>query len=390
MDKALDRKQDDQKLIVGRHYKEIDGLRAMAVILVIVFHSALIASLNVEAPESGVLRFYYEITRAGWCGVDLFFVISGFLITGILMDTAYRENCFKYFYIRRTVRIFPLYYMVLIFGFVFLLPFFGNADFDTRDALYFLYLQNWFKLMGYNSEVFFDHFWSLAVEEQFYLVWPALFVFAFRKSLAVPLCVGLIVFAVLLRAYLVMQGQYEISYTMTITRIDGLVLGALLAYVLRQKAEWDGLNQLFKMLVGFPLAGICLLAFVNGGLYGQDHYVLMYGLFLFALMFTGLIGWTVTADKDHWFMRFLRLKFMLEIGRVSYGIYVYHWLVMCSLYPFAFLDRWSFMGNHLFMLFFGGGVTYVLAWLSFKYFEKPMLKLKDIYANYNEATPKVR
>ncbi len=378
--------ESDKQLVVGRHYRELDGLRALAALLVLYFHSSLI----VDKPEDGLLLYYHKLTMVGWCGVDLFFVISGFLITGILMDTAKRKNCFRYFYIRRAVRIFPLYYMVLLVSFVGFSAYYPDYQVGSREVYYLLYLQNWFKLIGFNDVVYFNHFWSLAVEEQFYLVWPAVFVLAYRRSFAVPLCIILIVACVLLRAYLVSQGYYEISYTITITRIDGLVLGGLLAYVLRHNNNWVHFPSLFKLLMITSFVGVCLVAFVNGGLFGQDHYVLMYGLFLFALMFTGLIGWTVTADKNHWFMKFLRMNFMSEIGRVSYGIYVYHWFIMLIFVQFDFLDGNSYLFNHLFMLFVGGGLTYGLSWLSFKYFEKPMLKLKDVYADYNKETPKVR
>ncbi len=377
-------KTQDNKLIVGKYYSELDGLRAIAVILVVMVHSSIIGTFKAGEPEGFFLSYYYEFTRVGWCGVDLFFVLSGFLITGILMDTAHKKNCFKYFYIRRTVRIFPLYYMTLFLCFIFLSFSYETYAFGTRYFMYFLYLQNWFGVLPYGHIPYFDHFWSLAVEEQFYLVWPALFLFALKRSWVVPLCICLVVFSILLRAYLVLDGHPEIAYTITLTRMDSLVLGALLAYYLRQKPHAFSYNKVFVYFILVSSFFIGVVAFINGSLYGIQNNVIIYGLIWFSLLFTGIVGWTVTADPKSIFMRFLRLKFLTDIGRVSYGVYVFHGIIMTAIHPLAFFDDKSYLFVHIFFFTVCGGASYLLALVSFKYYEKPMLKLKDIYANYDK------
>jgi len=162
--------------IVGRKLQSLDGLRAIAIILVFLCHMQYhIPPVNLPAV---VLRAYVS---QGWMGVDLFFVLSGFLITGILLDTREARNYFRGFYLRRILRIFPLYYLVLI-AVIFAGIRLNNPAFTTKLPLpadrwlYFCYLTNWLALWkahwGLHYVNYLAHFWSLAVEEQFYLVWP--------------------------------------------------------------------------------------------------------------------------------------------------------------------------------------------------------------------------
>src|SRR5208282_3024374 len=174
--------------IVGRKLQSLDGLRATAIILVFFCHTKhLIPLVN---PFTFYLSWY---AGQGWMGVDLFFVLSGFLITGILLDTQQASNYFAGFYARRVLRIFPLYYLVLTTVIIL-----GNLIHSPRVTatlplpedrwLYFCYMTNWLGLWkghwGTNYVNYLAHFWSLAVEEQFYLVWP-LIVWLVR-SRAVP------------------------------------------------------------------------------------------------------------------------------------------------------------------------------------------------------------
>src|SRR5208337_5027606 len=157
----------------GNKLHSLDGLRAIAIILVFFHH--LKGLIPVTSLPVYYLRWYVGL---GWMGVDLFFVISGFLITGILMDTRTAGNYFSGFYARRILRIFPVYYLLLISVIVAetLLnnPRVTNSLPLPADRwLYFCYLMNWLKLWkGQYGENYLGHCWSLAVEEQFYLVWP--------------------------------------------------------------------------------------------------------------------------------------------------------------------------------------------------------------------------
>src|SRR5690625_4685275 len=174
-----------------QYVKELDGVRGVAILLVILFHC-----------------FPSPLTGLGWIGVDLFFVLSGFLITGILIDSKGNKRYYSNFIGRRILRIFPLYYLVL-FIMLFLLPLIGrgfssgsNYSFYLRHQGWFWsYLQNWlFSFHGFPKNLILSHFWSLGVEEQFYLVWPFLVLLLPKKLLlksSIFLCMTAIIFRML-------------------------------------------------------------------------------------------------------------------------------------------------------------------------------------------------
>lgn len=377
--------QPKDRMVVGRYYPEIDGLRALAVLMVIYFHSSLMVGPERTTADAATgwdaARLYYEFTMIGWCGVDLFFVISGFLITGILMDTAHQKNCFKNFYIRRTLRIFPLYYGVLIVCFFLFVLVYGSS-FTLRYGLYFLYLQNWFSVFGYEYILYFDHFWSLAIEEQFYIFWPVLFVWAYRRGAVEPVLVFLLAVSFFLRFILAAKGELEMAFSITPARLDGLLLGAGLAFLLSKREDTKRMNALFVRGIAVSLAVVCVLALLNGNLWGRDREVLMFGLLPVSVFFASFMGWVITVRESHWIRRNLRRRFLREIGKVSYGMYVYHWLIMCLIVQTDIMDWYGFSFNHPFLLLTAAPFSFITAWISFRLFEKPLLRLKDVYARY--------
>src|SRR5580698_6867484 len=167
-----------------KRIRQLDSVRGLAVLLVLVHNTDIYPSLHLGL-----------ITNAGWSGVDLFFVLSGFLITGILIDTKEAQNYFSSFYARRMLRIFPLYYAVLTLLVIVAL--------HPTQIYYYLYLSNWLILLkdGWQPNVA-GHFWSLAVEEQFYLIWP-LCVWLLPKRYRLRFTLAGCVFALMLRLGLV-------------------------------------------------------------------------------------------------------------------------------------------------------------------------------------------
>ena len=160
--------------ISNPHIPALDGIRGLAILLVLLCHFPLYGDMQ---PTIFIDKLFYAMTRAGWCGVDLFFVLSGFLITGILYDAKGSRFFFRNFYMRRCLRIFPLYYGVLAVFFVivpFVLPLGRNYELFLKDqAWYWSYLTNIkIAIEGWPKFYALAHFWSLAVEEQFYFVWP--------------------------------------------------------------------------------------------------------------------------------------------------------------------------------------------------------------------------
>lgn len=216
------------------HIPALDGLRGLAILVVMVGH--FMASVHSTTRVTWVVR---QTTDAGWIGVDLFFVLSGFLITGILLDAKGDRHYFRNFYARRTLRIFPLYYGVLLLTCV-VLPLLFDKPVYRKQGWLWAYAQNVYPLLRHRPFSMpsqlgfqFSHFWSLAVEEHFYLVWPLVVLVANRKCL-LRIAAGLIVVAAGLRlTFLACDAPWELLYKTTFLRMDALAAGAWVAVAVR-------------------------------------------------------------------------------------------------------------------------------------------------------------
>lgn len=349
------------------HYPALDGLRGLAILLVVVYHN--FGFINV---------FFF-----GWLGVDLFFVLSGFLITDILLKTVGKKGYLKNFYIRRVLRIFPLYYLCLIL-FLIVLP----QTTIQLDVQYYVdhqvwlwtYLQNWiytFQSPGQTNAL--NHLWSLAVEEQFYLLWP-LAVLIIRKPGYLLLFISLVLVAVLGLRLLVWMNQIsDLAYfnLYTFTRIDGLCIGCMIALLQRVKSNFLEKN---KAIIVLCFAGLNFgFFFVNRRYQFSFPYLAFAGYTTFAMMFGLLVNEAVTRQSKLINLLFNNplLKFF---GKISYGFYVFHWPVYLFLFPYL-LPWISKLTNGTLVQFLVSVVAtiaaIVISWLSYQYFEKYFLKLKD-------------
>lgn len=290
----------------------LDGVRGVAILLVLVMHSLYIG------PLFGLDVMAHPYARAawlGWSGVDVFFVLSGFLITGILVRSKGRPHYFRNFYARRSLRIFPLYYLVVCL-LLFVLPNRGFADGDVVPHL--LYYQNFLYAFPPGAhDAALEVTWSLAIEEQFYLLWPLLVWLLSLRGLRV-LCVGAIVGAIGLRIWLVGQGL-ERTHFLTPCRLDTLAAGALLA-VTPKPAAWFG-------WVAAPLGvvGLVWTASACGMSLPIAPAMQQVGLVCTLLMGVGVLTLARSSTR---LQPVFGLAALRLLGKYSYCIYLTHMLVI--------------------------------------------------------------
>ncbi len=306
------------------HIPGLDGLRGVAILLV------LVHMLNLLEAEHGMPAWVFSrISQIGWTGVQLFFVLSGFLITGILLDTQRSKKYFSAFYGRRTLRIFPLYFSVLTLAFV-ILPWLGSvppsvATDQHHQIWLWTYLSNWAAIFDQGSKAF-PHFWSLAVEEQFYLVWPLL-VRSRSTEQCLRFCLGVAALALALRCVLAGAGvSDDLIYENSFCRMDALALGGAAAAAVRIPAwnarllamhdrclVWAGMLGLFGLLV--------TRGFWTGTLVG-----ITVGYTIVALTGTLLLIAIVGAEASggSGWVRIFRWRPLRAMGKYSYAIYIFH------------------------------------------------------------------
>jgi peptidoglycan/LPS O-acetylase OafA/YrhL len=354
--------------VVGERERErgfmpqLDGLRAFAVGAVLVHHLL----------DPALLPAVPFLPTPGLLGVRLFFVLSGFLITGLLVRARDAIDCgsqsrggvLRQFYLRRTLRIFPLYYLVLLVALLF-------GDADTRAQL------PWLATYTYNFRVAsqgwfpgcFAHFWSLCVEEQFYLVWPWIIVFAPRRRWT-AIAVAMIAVAPLYRAVaFALDVNIVAFYALTPSSFDALGVGALLAVVTRGQPASGALERRLRWsALPLGIAGLVLIA-------GSVALTAALGELLVAFVFVWLI-----AGASRGFggvgRAVLEARPILYLGKISYGIYVYHLLVPEFAGPLldALSLRMPYKSPSAFFVY--ATLTVVIASASWWCFERPINALK--------------
>jgi peptidoglycan/LPS O-acetylase OafA/YrhL len=304
----------------ARKLASLDGIRGLAILAVMLHHGAWRFPLW-NHPAQAVAWLLY----LGWSGVDLFFVLSGFLITGILLDSRGALNYFRSFYARRALRIFPLYYVFLSAAFVFF-PVVVTADWMPVNGdrwLYFCYLTNWEVLWkGPWRHTVMAHLWSLAVEEQFYFCWP-LVVWMLRPRTLLPTLLAGEAAVICGRIWWVLgHGPSEAVAIATVTRMDGLLLGAVCAVLVRRCVFPE------RVLRALPVAGMCgLWLFIAGSLANRnpDRFAQLAGFPLLAASFAAFVLYAALTDgKPGAVQKFLSLPALTNTGKYAYGLYIYH------------------------------------------------------------------
>ena len=368
----------------GAHLPALDGLRGLAVMMVVAFH----VFQGEPAPAQTIPRLLHMTTRLGQTGVDLFFVLSGFLITGILFDTKGSTRYFRNFYGRRTVRIFPLYYGVLFAVLIVLPRVFGTAGVDIHPAWFWTYTVNLPMSFGIEPNTI-GHFWTLAIEEQFYLLWPAV-VFAFGRTALMRISLGCIAGALVCRVLAESLGVSSFSFTLC--RLDSLTLGAWLALAARGPAgarNWGKIALGAMLAMGLVMAPLYVLK--SGG---GDARVQVVKYTIIAGFHGAVLVLAFTAAPASWTGRFFTLAPLRSLGRYSYGIYVYHIFAIQALegrLTAAWLGTLGVPTAAASWARFGAIAAGAIAaaWLSWHLFEKRFLVLKK-YFEYAEPKANVR
>ncbi len=377
----------------GAHIPALDGVRGLAILLVILFLHTLMR------PETLLDRVYVNLARLGWSGVDLFFVLSGFLITGLLVDAKGGPHYYRNFYVRRTLRIFPLYYAFLFFTLRVApwlwpdteLAAMARESMEGRsEAWYWLYGSN----ILFARDENFGHpnlavTWSLAIEEQFYLVWPFVVAMTSRRTLMWT-CGGLIVTALGLRTALVLEGAHSLlPYVLPVCRMDALASGALVALAMRGDRTGPALAPArlltLARIVGAAAAVILLSVWLLEDPFDDADWseplMQTAGYTVLALGYGAIVALAAGGPADSWIARFFRFSALRILGRYSYALYLFHVpvrrFIRDEYFPVASFPTWlgSPLPGQLLFYVAATAPALALAWISWHLYERQWLAL---------------
>jgi peptidoglycan/LPS O-acetylase OafA/YrhL len=379
---------------LGGRIPVLDGLRGIAILLVMVYHVWLFGTAFGQTRWE---RLYAHAAGVGWVGVDLFFVLSGFLITGILYDSRHNPHYYRVFYARRTVRIFPLYYafLALFCGIVpFVLRLLHHPEFapsyDTTTVKLFVwsYTLNWYEgLKGFSIvSRSLMHFWSLSVEEQFYFVWPFLVLTLTRRRL-MGFCWGLIALAFAFRVALLRLELPDAAYVWTFSRADSLAIGAMVALAARNPLDWKMIVKWAPRLTLPALCGTAILLALEdlrSRFMSEQFFLSSLKYSLVGLLFGGCLAMAVCARQESLTHRSLNSPFLRFFGKYSYGLYIFHQpLIIVGAKIGLNSDKLTaILGNKFLAIVSLNAIAFALAiaiaLASWNLFEKHFLKLKDL------------
>jgi peptidoglycan/LPS O-acetylase OafA/YrhL len=358
---------------------ELDGVRGLAILFVLLFH------LELSYPPA-IPRMFFAPLLAGWSGVDLFFVLSGFLITGILIDTRECRNYFSSFYMRRVLRIMPLYLLAVLAYFVIALPVahhFGywQARDASSQAWFWLHLSNVPPAFG-TVVPFIGHFWSLSVEEQFYMAWPFV-VLLVRPSRLIYVCCGVVLAALALRVAFVHD---SFVYYLTPFRMDALGVGCLVATIVRNEQWSTVVRAHLRWIVGANIAAVLAIMAMARSPRPFNPWMSTIGYTCFALAYGCLVFSAYSqAGSGSWLATQLRSPLLRTFGKYSYAIYVFHTAITTALDHVRLqlsqeLPMYVQTALAILCMIASVGASYAAARVSWSLLEKRCLALKRHFA----------
>jgi peptidoglycan/LPS O-acetylase OafA/YrhL len=374
----------------NEHISALDGIRGLAIILVIFAHFAREDFYIKHFSFAGSI--ITKLSLMGLTGVSLFFVLSGFLITGILLNTKNEEKYFRNFYARRFLRIFPVYYLTLFFVFT-ILPLIINFSeqsllLKSKQIWLWTYLSNFPLVAGIwnkSDQFALGHFWSLSVEEHFYLLWPMIIYLTDIKRLkvickviiAVSLIAG-ISSTLLMNNYLVFK---FLSWT-TITFSGALALGALLAVHKKENGSLTKLSRLSKLwLLIFGILFI-IIGFTPRRYNADLRGIMAHEVSWF--FYAGLMIYILNLESSRFIYKVFTNKIMMIFGKISYGIYVFHGILMPFFEKHIKIELIaSKTGSNILAVFIYYlitiGTAFLISWISWTLIESQILKLKSYF-----------
>jgi peptidoglycan/LPS O-acetylase OafA/YrhL len=363
------------------HLPALDGIRGLAISWV-VFHNT---TDSLPQTVHGASHLLALLAHPGWIGVQLFFALSGFLITGILLDTQRATNYFFAFYAKRALRILPLYYAVLILLLI-VAPHLerGTAMLQATPKEWlslWLFIVNWTHAAPYGSA----HFWSLAVEEQFYLLWP-LIVHRLSARRLFWACIYISMIALVIRSLMVLGGASGWAvYTATTSRSDALALGGAGACILRIPAAHAWLASRLTA-VNLSAFGLFLVGVPITHAYNSDSIQCeIFGYTLLALCCATLVTVAAAGDEQvrrNMLARVLRWSPLRSCGKYSYAIYVFHQLIHKLVGEPWMVARFGSHPSAQTVYLYSvtiGLISFGAAFLSYHLLEKHFLALKHLF-----------
>lgn len=357
----------------------LDGLRGIAVLMILIGHCFC------PDPVSWISRILYESMRWLWLGVDLFFVLSGYLITDILIRSRSSATYFKTFYMRRALRILPAYYFVLaciFLGAPLVSGMAADERFQSSWPWFAVYLQNW--RIGLGPNIWWDgahHLWSLAIEEQFYLLWPLVVWAAPLRNLP-RICALIFSLILISKLSLWLLGlEWWQTFGLTNVRADGLVAGAWIAAIRALPNAGDWLRPVRYLAWAASLTFAALWFYFMGVLVSGT--IVAWVTPVAALVFGAWLFLHLHEAPDSLSSRLLSCPVLSWFGRYSYGLYLIHWPVLRLIRDAgmgqSWFSPWIPVNSNKEVMLLGliaAVLSTGLAVTMFHFLEQPLLKLK--------------
>ncbi|MFN6561428.1 MAG: acyltransferase family protein [Nostoc sp. ChiSLP01] len=369
----------------------LNGYRGIAILLVFLRHCVSEPAAE-HADFIGIV--YKKLMNFGSCGVDAFFVLSGFLITGILLDSRENPNYFKNFYARRMLRIFPAYYVFLSIFLGIIHPLIRSYEYpnhiDSNQIWFWFYLENWYFIFQGDFLVGpINHLWSLAIEEQFYLICPAVIYFLPLRLLSwffgTIILSGIIFRSWLLLTHPLTDNLFVSIYINSVCRVDTLAIGSLIALWMRSDRILPRLLSILPILLVVSGISLGIIAIIQGGFDRLNPMIVSIGFSIIAIFFGSLLILAVAQSENSLLVRCLSWSPLQRLGTISYGFYIYHfpilWMLCDKIYEYV---GHSFILGHLASFLFCGALTLIISLVSWYCVEQPILKLKFYFPSNRE------